>query len=79
MLISNSLVNKTKQSAAAVASSVLAGGSEEEKRNSDTESQMNFFVGTASNRDLETVLVFTLEDDNEIGMLGLLTEEQVSD
>lgn len=73
------LVNKTKQSAAAVASSVLAGGNEDEKRNSDFDSQMNFHVSTANNRDLETVLVFTLEDDNEIGILGLLTEEQVRD
>lgn len=76
--MSDALVNKTKQSAAAVASSVLAGGNEEEKKHSDSESQMNLFVGTANNRDLETVLVFTLEDDNEMGMLGLLTEEQVS-
>ncbi|XP_065209586.1 receptor-mediated endocytosis protein 6 homolog isoform X2 [Planococcus citri] len=66
-------VNRTKQSAAAVASSVLNSD------NNDTEYQSRErerdFV--SPNRDLETVLVFALEDDSEMGIIGLLTEQQV--
>lgn len=62
-------------SAAAVASSMLASNNNDDDRrvlDADFSSFANF-----SNRDLETVLVFTLEDDTEISMLGLLTEQQV--
>lgn len=65
------LVNRTKMSAAAVASSVL---------NTDYEIDniSNNVPNFSGNKDLETVLVFSLEDDNEIGIIGLLTEQQVA-
>lgn len=62
-------MSKTKLSAAAVASSVLSGGNE-----TDFE---NIPVQISSNKDLEVVLVFNLEEETEIGILELLTEEQV--
>lgn len=73
-------VSRTKMSAAAVASSVLASGSNDEDRKLwETDIQNNGFLNLPNNKDLETVLVFTLEDDNEISVLGLLTEQQVDD
>lgn len=60
-----------------MASSVLTTNNDEDRRNTDSENYPNHPVNFANNRNLETVLVFALEDDNEIGMLGLLTEEEV--
>ncbi len=76
-MLSYFLVSKTKQSAAAVASSVLTVYGDEEKRN-DVENLNNCSGQRVCSKERETVLVFSLEDDNEIGMLGLLPEEEVS-
>lgn len=57
-------------SAAAVASSVL-------NTDSEYENMSTFIPNFIGNKDLETVLVFSLEDDNGIGIIGLLTEQQV--
>ena len=37
--------------------------------------ERDIFIGP--NKDLETVLVFALEDDSEMGIIGLLNEQQV--
>ena len=63
-------------SAAAVASSVLASGSNDDDRKS-WETDLSHFPNVPNSRDLETVLVFTLNEDADISMLGLLSEQQV--
>lgn len=56
---------------------MLSGNLDEDKRSAEGEGFINY-VNLTNTKDLETVLVFSLEDDCEVGMLGLLTERQVN-
>lgn len=71
-------MSKTKISAAAVACSVLAGSSDDEKKSFEAENYISLLNNCTNSKDLESVLVFALEEDTDMCALGLLSEQQVT-